>query len=81
MLYTAQLKFEPRTKMNEKELLLKKINEKKSELASSREGTNTWKKGRSHKPGQAQLSVLAVQSLEKEIKRLSDELRILQNAK
>jgi len=67
--------------MNEKEALLNKIKEKKSELASSRKGTDTWKTGRGQKSGNAQLSVLAVQSLEKEIKSLSDELRKLQNAK
>lgn len=67
--------------MNEKEAILKTIKEKKSELANSRKGTVTWKSGRGQKPGSSQLSVLAVQSLEKEIKSLSDELRILQNAK
>lgn len=67
--------------MNEKEVLLKSIQEKKSQLASSRKGTDTWKSGRGQNSGNAQLSVLAVQSLEKEIKSLSDELRKLQNAK
>ena len=69
--------------MSEKEVLLKTINEKKSQLASSRKGTVTWKSGgRSNNAGgHSQLSVLAVQSLEKEIKSLSEELRILQNAK
>jgi len=67
--------------MNEKEVLLNKIKEKKSQLASSRRGTDTWKTGRSNMSGHSQLSVLAVQSLEKEIKSLSEELRILQNAK
>jgi len=67
--------------MNEKEVLLKTITEKKSQLASSRKGTDTWKSGRTNRVGHSQLSVLAVQSLEKEIKALSEELRILQNAK
>ena len=67
--------------MNEKELLLKTINEKKAQLASSRKGTDTWKSGRTVNSGSSQLSVLSVQSLEKEIKSLSEELRKLQNAK
>jgi hypothetical protein len=68
-------------KMNEKEVLLKSINEKKTQLASSRKGTDTWKSGRTQKSGSSQLSVLSVLSLEKEIKSLSEELRKLQNAK
>jgi len=67
--------------MNEKEVLLKTINEKKAELVSARKGTDTWKSGRTQKSGNSQLSVLSVQSLEKEIKSLSEELRKLQNAK
>ncbi|MEH6457750.1 MAG: hypothetical protein V7749_15585 [Cocleimonas sp.] len=67
--------------MSEKEVLLKTINEKKAELISARKGTDTWKSGRTQKSGNSQLSVLSVQSLEKEIKSLSEELRKLQNAK
>ena len=67
--------------MNEKEVLLKNINEKKTLLASSRKGTDTWKSGRTQNSGNSQLSVLSVLSLEKEIKSLSEELRKLQNAK
>lgn len=67
--------------MNEKEVLLNTIKEKKSQLASSRKGTDTWKSARTNKIGHSQLSVLAVQSLEKEIKSLSEDLRMLQNAK
>jgi len=82
MLYTIQLNILIEyKKMNEKELLLKTLNEKKAELVSSRKGTDTWKSGRTQKPGHSQLSVLSVQSLEKEIKSLSEELRKLQNVK
>ena len=64
---------------NEKEFLLNKINEKKAQFASSRKGTESWSSSGAKKPGVSQVSKLAVQSLEKEIKSLSEELRILQN--
>ena len=65
--------------MNEKELLLNKINEKKAELANSRKGTESWSARGANKVGNPHASKLSVQSLEKEIKSLSNELRILQN--
>jgi hypothetical protein len=65
--------------MNEKELLLNRINEKKTQLASSRKGTESWRSNGRKKSGKSQVSKLSVQSLEKEIKSLSEELRILQN--
>ncbi len=65
--------------MNEKELLLNKINEKKAQLASSRKGTESWSSSGRKKSGASQVSKFSVQSLEKEIKILSEELRILQN--
>ena len=61
--------------MNEKELLLNKINEKKAQLASSRKGTESWSSSGRKKSGTSQVSKLSVQSLEKEIKILSKELR------
>ncbi|WP_299873571.1 hypothetical protein [uncultured Cocleimonas sp.] len=65
--------------MNEKELLLNKINEMKAQLASSRKGTESWSATGTKKSGVSQVSKLAVQKLEKDIKSLSEELRILQN--
>ncbi len=65
--------------MNDKKLLLNKINEKKALLASSRKGTESWSSSGTKKPGNSHASKLSVQSLEKEIKSLSEELRILQN--
>ncbi|MEE9309395.1 MAG: hypothetical protein V3U64_00085 [Cocleimonas sp.] len=65
--------------MNEKELLLNSINEKKAQLASSRKGTESWSSRGKKKLGTSQASKLSVQALEKEIKNLSEELRILQN--
>ena len=65
--------------MNEKELLLNRINERKAQLASSKKGTESWRSSGRKKSGTPQVSKLSVQSLEKEIKSLSEELRILQN--
>jgi hypothetical protein len=67
--------------MTEKELLLKTINEKKAQLASSRKGSESWNSGRTKQSGTPQVSKLAAQALEKEIKSLSEELRVLQQAK
>lgn len=65
--------------MNNKELLLEKINEKKAELSRSRRTSESWNPGRTKQFGNSQVSKLNVKSLEKEIKDLSDELRKLQN--
>lgn len=65
--------------MNEKELLLNQIKEKKALLAGTRKGTESWSSRGSSKPGGSHAAIQTVQKLEKEIKSLSDELRILQN--
>jgi len=73
--------------MNNKEQILEKINERKAELSSARRSSEKWNSGntkqfgnsgRTKQFGNSQVSKLKVQSLEKEIKELSDELRKLQ---
>ena len=73
--------------MNDKKLLLEKINEKKAELSKSRRSSQSWNSGSTKQFGNSgrtkqfkntHFAQMNVKSLEKEIKELSEELRKLQ---
>ncbi len=73
--------------MNNKELLLEKINERKAELSKSRRNSESWNSGSTKQYGNSgrtkqfrntHFSQMNVKALEKEIKELSEELRKLQ---
>ncbi|PWQ93670.1 hypothetical protein [Leucothrix arctica] len=67
--------------MTQKQTLLKEINDMKAQLADSKRGAESWNSKRTKTNGIAFSSKLTTQSLEAKIKVLSEELRVLQNAK
>ena len=67
--------------MTQKQTLLKEINDMKAQLADAKRGSESWNSKRTKTNGIAFSSKLTTQSLEAKIKALSEELRVLQNAK
>ncbi|WP_022951289.1 hypothetical protein [Leucothrix mucor] len=63
--------------MSQKDDLLRLIQEKKNQLASSSRGTEGWKTRKSQSIGSAQISKVSVLTLQKEIKELSEQIRNL----
>lgn len=65
--------------MSQRDELLKLIKEKKNQLANASRGSEGWKSRKVQSMGNSQISKIAALALQKEIKELSEQVRVLDN--